>query len=87
MAGQAEGPETGWKTLDNWGAQIAGVINDNHDECVQRDFHSRGDPVASGVEAAAEGASGGDFETVTGAVNGVPATLQVATDGNGWTEI
>lgn len=36
-----------------------------------------------------KGGSGGDdnLEEVTGAVNGVPATLQVQTDGNGWTEI
>ena len=33
--------------------------------------------------------SGGDdnLETVTGAVNGVPSTLQVQTDGEGWTAL
>lgn len=27
------------------------------------------------------------FETITGAVNGVPATLNVKTDGQGWTAL
>jgi hypothetical protein len=30
------------------------------------------------------GESGGETETVIGAVNGVPATLNVMTDGSGW---
>lgn len=34
------------------------------------------------------GGGGGDnLEEITGAVNGVPSTLQVQTDGNGWTAI
>lgn len=33
------------------------------------------------------GDDSGTPETVTGAVNGVPATLVVMTDGTGWTEI
>lgn len=33
------------------------------------------------------GGVGSGFETVTGAVAGIPSTLQVATDGNGWTAI
>lgn len=33
------------------------------------------------------GGGGGKLETVTGAVNGVPATLKVSTDGKGWIAI
>ena len=36
---------------------------------------------------AAGGGADGDLETITGAVNGVPSTLEVMTDGAGWTTI
>lgn len=42
-------------------------------------------PATSAAAQAPEFA--GTPETVTGAVNGVPSTLNVLTDGSGWTEI
>jgi hypothetical protein len=33
------------------------------------------------------GGGGSDFETITGAVNGVPSTLNVATDGATWVPV
>jgi hypothetical protein len=44
---------------------------------------------SDGFEGSSEGEGEGDgeLEEVTGAVNGVPSTLQVMTDGNGWTAI
>ena len=45
---------------------------------------------ATGNGTGGSGTGGGDgsgFETVSGVVNGVPATLRVATDGQGWTPV
>jgi hypothetical protein len=81
--------QTGWKRLDGWIAAIAAAVDANHKECVTRSFTDRGKASSAepGGVAGGAGGGGGTTETVTGAVNGVPATLNVMTDGAGWTEI
>jgi hypothetical protein len=46
------------------------------------------DAISRGQDGGGDGSSGEHFyETVTGAINGVPATLVVDTDGSGWTTV
>jgi hypothetical protein len=77
------------RELRGWCDEIADEVDSKQDadEATTRDFYSHCD---SGSETdAPRGGSGGgsgDTETVTGAVNGVPATLVVVTEGT-WVEI
>jgi hypothetical protein len=73
--------------LRRWANQIAKAINANHQECVAR--HAFGSATKTDTGGEGGGDSGGstgddDVEIVTGAVNGVPSTLNVITDGSGW---
>jgi hypothetical protein len=75
--------------LRRWANQIAKVINANHQECVTRHAFGSATKTDTGGEGGGDGggSTGGDVEIVTGAVNGVLSTLNVQTDGTGWTPI
>lgn len=82
--------DRGPKFLIAWSKGVAAQLDAIIKQLQVMGFWAKsGSPRGEGEGAGDDGGGGGGggIETVTGAVNGAPSTLNVATDGNGWTAI